>query len=117
MDIREQIHGYLKDPETLYREWYLEQAQYETGIRFGEEVGVLADWKQAFDNWVDAHISQLRKVVCPNAGRIQAAATQIDAVLEIMDIIEQQPYVGAVKRTATLLLLYGIERLCEDYAA
>ncbi len=117
MDVREQIRAYLKDPETLYREWYLEQAQYETGIEFGEEVGALADWKKAFDDWVDAHISQLRKAVCPNADRIQATATQIDTVLEIMDMIEQQPYVGAVKRTATLLFLYGIERLCEDYAA
>jgi len=117
MDAREQIRTYLGDPETLYREWYMEYARYETAIESGEEVGVLADWKKAFDDWVCAHILKLREVVCPNAGKINAAVTQIDMVLEIMDIIEQQPYVGAVKRTATLLFLYGIEKLCEDYAA
>ena len=117
MDVREQIRGYLEDPETLYKEWYMGQTQYETGIEFGEEVGVLADWKQEFINWVHTHMSELRTLICPNAGKIEAAATQIEMVLEIMDLIEEQSYVGTVKRTATLLVLYGIEKLCEDYAA
>jgi hypothetical protein len=115
MDVREQIRAYLDDPETLYKDWYLEQSSYKAGIDFGEEVGALADWKKAFINWVQTHLPELRHVICPNASKIEAAATQIDMVLEILDLIEEQPYVGTVKRTATLLLLYGIEKLCEDY--
>jgi len=115
MDIREQIRAYLEDPEALYKDWYVEQTRYEAGIESGVEVGVLADSKKEFDDWMGAHVSKLRKVVCPNAEKIKAAATQIDMVLGIMDVIEQEPYVGAVKQIATLLVLYGIERLCEDY--
>ncbi len=117
MDVREKIRAYLEDPETLYKEWYLKHAQYETGIESGEEVGVLADWKKEFDDWVYTHISELRQIICPNTSKIKAAVTQVDIVLEIMDIIEQQPYVGAVNLTATLLFLYGIDKLCEDYEA
>jgi len=115
MDVREQIRIYLEDPESLYKEWYLEQLPYEAGIDFGEEVGVLVDWEKAFVNWVQTHLSELRRAICPNTSKIKAAVTQIDMVLEIMDLIEEQPYVGTVKRTATLLLLYGIEKLCEGY--
>ena len=115
MDVREQIQQYLENPESLYEKWYHEYTSYETGIELGREVGRLADWKKEFDAWVEANISKLREVVCPNAERIRSAATQIDMVLEIMNVIEEQPYVGPVKLTATLLLLYGLERLCENY--
>jgi hypothetical protein len=117
MDVREEISAYLENPEMLYKEWYIEHVQYETGIESGEEVGVLANWKKEFDDWVYTHISELRQIICPNTSKISDAVTQVDIVLEIMDIIEQQPYVGVVKMTATLLFLYGIDKLCEDYEA
>jgi hypothetical protein len=115
MDVREQIRAYLDDQETLYKEWYIEQTRYETGVGFGEPVGTFEDWKKAFGNWVETHKSELREVICPNADKIKVVTTRVDIILTIMDLIEEQPYVGTVMRTATLLLLYGVEKLCKGY--
>lgn len=117
MDVREQIRAYLENPEMLYKEWYIERSKYKLDIETGEEIGVFTDWKNEFNGWINTHISKLQKIICPNIGKIKAATTQVDMILEIIDIIEQQPYVAAVKQTATLLFLYGIEKLCQDYAA
>lgn len=114
MDVREQIQDYLENPQKCYKQWYIEHTLYKAGGK-GEEVGVLADWKKEFDKWVKDNRLKLREIICPNVGKIKTAVTQIDMVLEIMDIIEKQPYVGVVKLTAALLFLYGIERLCQDY--
>lgn len=115
MNDREQIRAYLEDPETLYKEWYSEQTEFEIGIGFGEPTKAFEDCKKAFANWVETHRSKLREVICPKINTIKTAMTQIDMVLVIIDLIEEQPYVGAVKKAATLLLLYGIDKLCIDY--
>lgn len=115
MDVRDEIRSYLEDPETLYKTWYEEQTQYEAGIDTGEPVGVVEDLKKAFSGWVNTNLSDLRDAICPNSEKIKAVGTQVGMVLEIMDLIEEQPYVGTVKKAATLLLLYGIEKLCDSY--
>jgi hypothetical protein len=115
MDVREEIRTYLENPETLYKEWYLEQMEYETGVGLGEPVGTYEDWKKAFVNWVNIHKSKLRKAICPRTDEIKKAKKKIDMVFVIINLIEEQPYVGAVIKTASGLLLYGIDKLCKDY--
>jgi len=119
MDVRDEIRRYLEDPDTLYREWYLEHKLRVAGITFGEkpgeETGTPHEWKNKWREWVNTHAVKLRTVICPNAAKIELAATQIDKALEVMRLIEYEPYVSIVKQTATLLVVYGIEKLCEGY--
>lgn len=114
MDVKEQIKLYLEDNDLLYQEWYKKQLQFDTGIDHGEACG-LKEWKKEFGSWLEVHKAALKERICPHRKNIKAKGTAIGVILGLIGLIEGMAFVGAVKQLSTILFIYGIDKLCEDY--
>lgn len=114
MDIEEQIKLYLEDNDLLYQEWYKKQLQFDTGIDHGEACG-LKEWKKECGSWLELHKAALKERICPHRKKIKAKGTAIGAILGLIELIEDMAGVASVVATSTILLIQGIDKLCEDY--
>jgi hypothetical protein len=113
MNMKEKIQFYLKNTDALYKEWHLKQIQHETGVYEGVHTGALGDAKKAFDDWLKSNMAELRKVICPNMPKIRSLKNAVDIVSAITSLIEELAFVGGVTEAASLLFVYGIEKLCK----
>ena len=115
MNVKEQIRFYLENTDALYKKWHLKQIQHETGVYVGEPLGKLEDHKKAFSNWLESNKETLRQIICPNVDDIKRSKGPIDIIVSIMVLIEELSFVGGVIEAASLLFVYGLEKLCKRY--
>ena len=122
MDV-EQVEYYLKNKEALYRDWYVKQIQYETSVYVGEQVGLISDTIEYFNNFLDKQKNKLKQRICPHSKEIKECLSYVDTTLTAISLLEavnkvagyidDLSFVGESEMVAFLLITeYGLDNLC-----